>query len=354
MEAGDGSQKALQIAFQTLKERCTHFQQHIAALEAENVKLRGQQTSQGDTDSLCEADVQKRRIRELLEQNMQLQTHLDFVSNENQQLWTKLSKLSEVNESLGTQLTKINDSLSQNSPKKPVARTQTYTIDGAHKRPDHRSVVDENEKVSLELEDISLKLINNIAKEKMELELQCSEMMQIQNSNLITKTSVDENEFKETFIDEYLQNFNSIKYVLLEEKNKLTKILQNLGEIKKEGGCCHLLSIKNAYFCCVSAKKSHVGVQTVTIVEAQAAPEEILTNNQTVRVENLNTSSGSLNVRNQQSVIEEDSLQPDISDVEKICPVCSLTFTNDTTFMEFQNHVVEHFVVEDHPDYEVV
>lgn len=42
MEAGDGSQRALQIAFQTLKERCTHFQNHIAVLEAENVKLRGQ------------------------------------------------------------------------------------------------------------------------------------------------------------------------------------------------------------------------------------------------------------------------------------------------------------------------
>lgn len=42
METGDGSQKALQIAFQTLKERCTHFQNHIAVLEAENVKLRGQ------------------------------------------------------------------------------------------------------------------------------------------------------------------------------------------------------------------------------------------------------------------------------------------------------------------------
>lgn len=120
-----------------------------------------------------------------------------------------------------------------------MTRTQTYTIDGAAKRSptELRNVVDENEKVSLELEDISLKLINSIAKEKMELELQCSEMMQIQNSNLVAKTSVDENEFKETFIEEYLLNFNTIKNVLLEEQNKLTKILHNIGKIKKEGEC---------------------------------------------------------------------------------------------------------------------
>lgn len=118
-----------------------------------------------------------------------------------------------------------------------MTRTLTYTIDGDTKRSptELRNVVDENEKVSLELEDISLKLINNIAKGKMELELQCSEMMQIQNSNLVAKTSVDDNEFKETFIEEYLLNFNRIKNVLLEEKNKLTIILNNIGKIKKEG-----------------------------------------------------------------------------------------------------------------------
>lgn len=239
MEAGDGSQKALQIAFQTLKERCKRFQQHIAVLEAENVKLRGQ-VSQGDAESLSEGDTQKRRIRELTEQNTQLQSHLNMVSSENQQLWTELSKLTEVNKSLGTHLTKINESLSQHSAKKPVSRSHTYTIDDATKKTS-TSVVDENEKVSLELEDISLKLINNIAKEKMELELQCSQMMEIQNGNFVGKANVERRqneavkEFKDTMVDEFLQNFKNMKYVLIEEKNKLTKALQTLGKLKREG-----------------------------------------------------------------------------------------------------------------------
>lgn len=236
MEAEDGSQKALQIAFQTLKERCRHFQQHIATLEAENVKLKGQ-VNENDVDSISEVDVQKQRIRELAQQNAQLQTHLNIVSNENKQLWTELSKLTEVNKSLGTQLTKINESLSQSS-KKPVTRSQTYTISDPTQKSERKALVlDENEKVSLELEDISLKLINNIAKEKMELEMQYSQMMEIQNSNFMTKSTENEsgNEFEDTVVDEYLQNFSNIKYVLLEEKNKLLKILQNLETVKKEG-----------------------------------------------------------------------------------------------------------------------
>lgn len=51
---------------------------------------------------------------------------------------------------------------------------------------------------------------------------------------------------------------------------------------------------------------------------------------------------------------QEENLQPDISAVEKICPVCSWTFSDDITFMEFQHHVVEHFIAEDHPEYDVL
>lgn len=237
MDTIDGSQQALQIAFQTLKERCKYFQQHIAVLEAEKVKLQVQQVNQNDSDSLSEVDIQKRRIRELTEQNAQLQTHLQIVTNENQQLWTKLSKLSEVNKSLGTHLTRINDTLSQHSSKQPVIRSKTFTIDGSPKKLQEKNLVDENGKVSLELQDISLKLINSIAKEKMELELQCSQMMEIQNSNFVIENVAvqNENDLADTAVDEYLQNFSNIKYVLLEEKNKLNRILQNLQKIPMLG-----------------------------------------------------------------------------------------------------------------------
>lgn len=236
MNANDGPQQALQIAFQTLKERCRQFQEHISVLEAENVKLRVQQVNQPDADSLSGTEVQQRRIRELSEQNSQLQTHLKIVTDENRQLWTKLSKLSEVNKSLGTHLTRINDTLAQHSSKQPVTRSKTFTISDSTKKSQQKDLVDENEKVSLELEDISLKLINSIAKEKMELELQCSQMMEIQNSNFLAGSyaagkSDSENEIADTVIDEYLQGFNGMKYVLSQERDKLTSILHKLREL---------------------------------------------------------------------------------------------------------------------------
>lgn len=94
-----------------------------------------------------------------------------------------------------------------------------------------------------------------------------------------------------------------------------------------------------------------MGVQTLPIVQAQASDEQLITNNESIKVQSLVKSNESLNVRNEQS---EDSLQPDISDIDKICPVCSLAFSNDITFIEFQNHVVEHFIAEDQPEYEVI
>lgn len=335
MEVSDGSQQALQIAFQTLKERCKHFQQHIAVLEAENVRLRVQQVNQDDTDSLSETDLQKRRVRELVEQNEQLQTHLKIVTDENQELWTKLSKLSEVNKSMGTHLTRIKDTLSQHSSKQPVIRSKTFTMEDSPRKLHQKNLIDENGKVSLELEDVSLKLINSIAKEKRELELQCSQMMEIQNSNFVigNVVTVENNELADTAVDEYLANFNSIKYVLLEEKNKLTRILHNLEKLPKQGNY-----IRKTNFCNdlnifhFLGTKSDVAVQTVKESFAESRSDTV----QPVAPQ------------------QERNPQPDLSDVEKICPVCSLAFTNDITFIEFQNHVVEHFVADDHPEYEVL
>lgn len=242
MDVSDESQQALQIAFQTLKERCKHFQQQIAVLEAENVRLRVQQVNHDDTDSLSETDLQKRRVRELVEQNEQLQTHLKLVTNENQELWTKLSKLSEVNKSMGTHLTKIKDNLSQHSSKQPVIRSKTFTMEDSPRILHQKHLIDENGKVSLELEDVSLKLINSIAKEKRELELQCSQMVEIQNSNFVIGNTVAVQNDADAAVDEYLANFNSIKYVLLEEKNKLTRILQNLEKLPKPGNYLKTIS----------------------------------------------------------------------------------------------------------------
>lgn len=247
MDGSMGAQYALQIAFQTLKERCQHFQQRISLLEEENVALHTAQAKpQNDADSLSEIDTLKQRITELTEQKLQLQSHTKMVTEENQQLWIRLSKMTQANKSLGSQLTKINDTLTQHNSKQhlhmsPVLRSKTFTIDEPLKHKVQKNLVEENDKLSLELEDISLKLINNIAKEKMELELQCSQMAEIQNANTIISSSFgfmceEENEeIPVSEVEDFIKNLNNVKDELLQEKAKLQRVYSHLGQVHLPG-----------------------------------------------------------------------------------------------------------------------
>lgn len=241
MDETVGAQYALQVAFQTLKERCQQFQQRIAELEEENVDLRTRQLRDENTDSLPEIDSLKKQITELTLQKIHLRDNIKIVSAENKQLWSRLSELTEVNKSLSLQLTKINDTLSQHSTKQhvhsPVIRSKTFTID-EQKKPQQKNLKEENDKISLELEDISLKLINSITREKVELELQCSQMAEFQKSNAIISSSFgigypeEDADDITNEIEEALKSLSDLKEVLLVENEKLQRAIKNLENVK--------------------------------------------------------------------------------------------------------------------------
>lgn len=246
MEESFGAQYALQIALQTLRERCHQFQQRVVALEEENMNLRTKvdQNKDEKETSFVAIDTLKQQIAKLTEQKIQLTNNIQMVSSENRRLWSRLSKLTQVNENLGSKLNKINDTLSQHNPNIPqnphatLIRSKTFTQEEPHIKFLHKNITDENDKISLELEDISLKLISSIAKEKSELEMQCSQMAEIQNSDIglinsyafaypiseIDDTVPDE-------IDEQLTNLKNIKLALLQEKETLHKNISHLKTI---------------------------------------------------------------------------------------------------------------------------
>lgn len=244
MDETAGAQYALQVAFQTLKERCQQFQQRIAELEEENVNLRTRQLKdENSTDSLPDTDMLKKQITELTLQKIHLRDNIKIVSAENKQLWSRLSELTEVNKSLSLQLTKINDTLTQHNTKQhvhsPVIRSKTFTID-EQKKPQQKNLKEENDKISLELEDISLKLINSITKEKVELELQCTQMAELQKSNTIISSSFGIG-YPEEDVDDItnemedaLKSLNDIKEVLLGQNEKLERAIDNLDNVKGE------------------------------------------------------------------------------------------------------------------------
>jgi len=128
VEEAVGSHFALQVALQTMKERCQHLQQRLTAVEEENLRLRienrrRRSDSAGTVlaDTLTnESEGSKTRMEGLEEkvamltrQKSQLTHHLFMVATENRQLWNRLSCLTQANQSLGNHLSKISSTLSR-------------------------------------------------------------------------------------------------------------------------------------------------------------------------------------------------------------------------------------------------
>ena len=97
-------------------------------------------------------------------------------------------------------LHKINDTLSNATlpnPHTTLIRSKTFTQDEPHIKLIPKNVTDESNRISLELEDISLKLICNIAKEKSELEQKIkalkSQLESIVNSEEMVQPTTNNN-----------------------------------------------------------------------------------------------------------------------------------------------------------------
>ncbi|KAK5649261.1 hypothetical protein RI129_000290 [Pyrocoelia pectoralis] len=316
MEESFGAQYALQIALQTLRERCHQFQQRIATLEEENLSLRSKTDIKSDPadSSLSEIDLLKQQISQLTEQNLQLTSNVVMVSSENRQLWSRLSKLTRVNENLGSKLHKISDTLSNvtlPNSHATLIRSKTFTQDEPHLKIIPKNVADENSRISLELEDISLKLMCNIAKEKNELELQCSQMTELQNSEFLNTFAFaySSDEVDNTILDEfdqYLTNLRNVKHLLTQEKEKLEKNLCDLNTL-------------SANFRCAPVKPPIDMVST------------LVQTNVTELADHLQSSH----------LLSND---PNTTEnCTKICPMCSEVFKSDVSFSDFQEHVEKHF-----------
>lgn len=103
-----------------------------------------------------------------------------MVAAENRQLWNRLTRLTRTNKTLGSKLIKISDTLKQH-PAGQALETSSYSIKQAPVcLPKVGDVGDAQEAAGAQgdasLEEISLRLINSIMMEKVELEQQYSEV----------------------------------------------------------------------------------------------------------------------------------------------------------------------------------
>ncbi|XP_043482091.1 protein spindle-F [Leptopilina heterotoma] len=329
------SQFALQVAFQTMKERCQHFQARLAAVEEENIRLRlecGKEVAaiaeKSRKDTKDEISILKEKVEELTKQKSQLNHHIFMVAAENRQLWNRLTRLTRANKTLGNQLTKISDTLKKHPPAEATdILTYSFKETCIDTPGDNKCLLSSDAIKDQSLEEISLRLINSIMLEKCELEKQYAEMVELQTDSQVNLQNVGFTYPEDVDTDslEQLKDHDSrlsqTKEILLSQQARLKRIVGKIKTLKK-GTTCQICR-KNA---------SKILCQTGTQIDLDISIKENHTLKTNISADNL--SEHSLN-------FEENNLS------NKICPLCGESYGNSISFTEFHEHVLSHFSNED-------
>lgn len=148
---------ALNLALQTIKERCMHLQKRLFALESENSRLKLNSVNNDkptDNESLSEIQELRAKNAELALQKNQLTDNLTMISTENRKLWKRLSQLTK--ENLVEEDVTSRDTAEGKNHATNLLRSKTFTQNSPHqllkeKLADHQVGPDDTE-----LEDVSL------------------------------------------------------------------------------------------------------------------------------------------------------------------------------------------------------
>lgn len=153
---------ALNVALQTIKERCVHLQKRLYALESENSRLRlnnvnddkVNESRKSDNSLVSELENMRAKNAELTLQNSQLNENLSMISTENRKLWRRLSHLTKEN---------IDNEPLRGSEEEPVTkqhanliRSKTFTQNSPHQLLREKFVGNQIGPSTDDLEDISL------------------------------------------------------------------------------------------------------------------------------------------------------------------------------------------------------
>ncbi|XP_066581664.1 protein spindle-F [Prorops nasuta] len=326
-----GSYQALLIAFQTMRERCLHFQSRLASLEEENAYLR--QECARDSKVIAEHNEDKnvkimaQTLQDKLDEvtknrpelKAQLTHHIFMLAAENHQLWKRLTKLTRANETLNKRLSKISNTLKQH-PVNEQMEVPAYNfseICDALKPHATTNILLATERVDSEqsLEEISLRLINSIMQEKSDLEQQYAEMVKLHNGaglNLQTIGLTYPEDFDLDPLNPLKQHeirLSQTKESLLLLQNRLKKLVHNLKTSQKASMCRNCTAAKYKKIC-------EVGTQS--------------DGNSDLKEDGVQTSIP-LNMERQNA--DEESHQ--------VCPMCGAIYSGN--FVTFYHHVLSHF-----------
>lgn len=141
---------ALNLALQTIKERCVHLQKRLFTLESENSRLRLNTLNNdklNDSHSLSEVEELRAKNAELTLQKDQLTENVNMISTENRKLWKRLSQLTKESVEDPT----MPETATKLTANQNLIRSKTFTQNSPHQLLVRHQVGPEED-----LEDISL------------------------------------------------------------------------------------------------------------------------------------------------------------------------------------------------------
>ncbi|KAK9503910.1 hypothetical protein O3M35_010372 [Rhynocoris fuscipes] len=330
-ESSQISNYALKVALHTMKERCQKLQNRLSCLEEENLQLRIERHSipgvtkkdrEGHNDNI----LLHKKIEELNRQKSQLSHHIFMVATENKELWERLSKLSD-------------DKNYESNSKNLLSNTKKQSILIPDKSIQILELCKDTKEESLE--EISLKVLNSIKKNRSLEGSECDDAMEWQTNTL----NVNECEFNikrvngQSDLDgivhmemkDILDKLNLEKAMLKQQQEELKNALELMVKISKEkkSSPCKTCSMRNS-----DEASGKLNVKPLEFLD-----NENIDNEEKDKSDSVMKFSTGIPLKSKDNAFED-----------RICPLCTKFYAKSTPFDEFNDHVLSHFVEDSEQD----
>ncbi|XP_001357938.3 protein spindle-F [Drosophila pseudoobscura] len=321
---------ALQVALQTIKERCMQLQRRVTSMEEENQRLReanakgssGVQPGSGGggDDSLS----LRTQVAELQRQKEQLEEHIGMVSNENRRLWSRLSQISKDQQQqqllLSQAPAKAEDASPDSRANQNLIRSKTFTQHSPNPHLRQKMISDGLRDISLEeivLDDFGAG----------DTEMGYPYGLPVEET---TSSEPDANLDAKRCMD----GLQDLRREALKQQQELSSALTLL-ESRIALQPCRECTQK-------AAKKPEMADKSL---ETDESLNNELKLYHSEHNDTLNGYNGHASAPPSRINIIQEKLKADAADaMEKTCPMCGKLYSSQVSFNAFREHVEMHFI----------
>ncbi|ALC47958.1 spn-F [Drosophila busckii] len=322
--SSDKMNYALQVALQTMKERCIQLQQRVSSMEEENQRLRDESHIKqvpivGSNNVL----LLQSQVDELQRQKEQLLEQISMVSDENRRLWSSLSKISKDQPHATEDVYTINSTASPLiATNQNLIRSKTFTQHSPNPHLRQKVITD------VSFEEI---VLADFETNKAKIGYPCE--LNVYDASNVSET---DNNFDAKHCMEGLQD---LRREAMKQQQELNSAITKIGA---------RIVLQPCPDC---AQKT---ANKPEMADKSLETEESLSNEPKKyhSVSNINIEHEILNDRLSTETVLPDHRLSIIQDkmnadsIDKTCPMCGKLYSSQVSFKAFQEHVEMHFIDE--------